>query len=242
LFNSGSYAMFQMGRYALIQLRQFGDLDLSVSRLPHGGYPNAWAETRGAVVYAGSRHKDLAVLFLAYLASEDYNMQIVADADAHPPNPVYADTPEFKRPAAHPNEWGLHERFSQTLRSISIPSTFSRFVLPRVAIRIMDKQREEFEVGRITAEEAARRTGEGIAAEIRRRLREEPGLRPSYDKLLKRQERIDRMVAVRREIDRLTAAGEPVPRDLSDRAEKIPIDWLSNAFYRRYYADKGWAE
>ena len=98
LFNNGNYGMFEMGRYALIQLREFEGLDLAVCEPPHGGYPNTYTSTRAAVVYAGGRHQDASLFFLQYLASEDYNMQIVRDADALPPNPEYTECEAYWRP------------------------------------------------------------------------------------------------------------------------------------------------
>ena len=98
LFNSGNYAMFLMGRYALIQLRQFGNLELGVSHPPYGDFPNTSIGTRAAAIYTGSPHQQLARYFLAFLASEEYNMQIVRDADALPPNPRYTETTAFAHP------------------------------------------------------------------------------------------------------------------------------------------------
>lgn len=107
LFNSGNYAMYKCGRYGLIQLREFNRtrqeqgkplLDLAVVEPPHGGFPNSNTGTRAAAIYRGGKHKDLAKYFLAYLASEDYNMNIVRDADALPPNPAVTETLAYRKP------------------------------------------------------------------------------------------------------------------------------------------------
>ncbi|MBT3377873.1 MAG: extracellular solute-binding protein [Lentisphaerae bacterium] len=98
LFNSGNYAMVWCGRYALIQFREFGTLDLAVAEPPHGGFPVTSTGTRAAAVYIGGKHRDLAKYFLSYLASEAYNMNIVRDADALPPNPKYTKTEAYRRP------------------------------------------------------------------------------------------------------------------------------------------------
>ncbi|MEX0742578.1 MAG: extracellular solute-binding protein, partial [Phycisphaeraceae bacterium] len=65
LFNRGNYAMFPMGRYALIQLRRFGELDMTLAEPPHGGFPNTNVAARTATVYVGGDHPELAHLFLA---------------------------------------------------------------------------------------------------------------------------------------------------------------------------------
>jgi len=99
--------MFRCGRYGLIQLREFSlerrkdnrpALQLAVSEPPHGGFPNTSTGTRAAAVYKGGKHRDLAKYFLAYLASEDYNMNIVRDADALPPNPAVTKSEAYLRP------------------------------------------------------------------------------------------------------------------------------------------------
>lgn len=109
LFNSGNYAFFPCCRYGLIQLRTFQKnrrekgqprLELAVVEPPHGGFPNASTGTRASAIYRGGKHQELATYFLAYLASEDYNMNIVRDADALPPNPKYTRTEAYRRPLA----------------------------------------------------------------------------------------------------------------------------------------------
>lgn len=109
LFNSGNYALFPCCRYGLIQLRTFQRnrrekgqprLELAVVEAPHGGFPNASTGTRASAVYRGGPRQDLAKYFLAYLASEDYNMNIVRDSDALPPNPKYTRTEAYRRPLA----------------------------------------------------------------------------------------------------------------------------------------------
>lgn len=221
LFNSGNYAMFWMGRYALIQLRKFGALALSVSEPPHLGFPNTSTGTRAAAIYTGSKHKDLAKYFLAFLASEDYNMHVVEDADALPPNPKFTETEEFVKPQEHPNEWGSHEAFSETAKTIAIGGSYSPFVVPSVVNRIDREVNEGFMAGIYTAEEAARLSAQRINGEIKRTLRENPKLKPLYDKLSERQ----------RQIDQLRAQGS-----------KVPLDLIENPFHRRYYQAQGWVE
>ncbi len=222
LFNSGNYGMFQMGRYALIQLRQFGDLRLSVSEPPNGGFRNTLLMSRTAGVYAGSKHKDLAELFLAFLASEEYNMQIVRDADALPPDPRYTRTEAFLRPPAHPNEWGCHEVFAELAQTIAIAPAISPFVLPSVVGRY-ESQAYDAAVtsGRLSPQQATREAAANINREIRRSLEEDPSLAAPYQAALQRQEKI-----------------EQYRRD----GRKVPLDWISNPFYRAYYQAKGWAQ
>ena len=221
LFNSGNYAMFWMGRYALIQLRKFGSLELAVAEPPHGGFRNTSTGTRAAAVYVGAKHRELAKYFLAFLASKDYNMQIVADADALPPNPRYTETEEFLRPQAYPNEWGCHERFSQAAKTIAIGGSYSPFAVPSAVIRIERETNEGFMAGIHSAEETAELAAKRINDEIRRTLAEKPKLLPLYETLCERQKQIDQR---------------------RSEGRKVPLAWIDNPFHRRYYQAQGWAE
>lgn len=221
LFNSGNYAMFMMGRYALIQLRKFGKLELAVSYPPFGGMPNASCGTRAAGIYTGSKHPELAKYFLAYLASKDYNMQIVRDADSQPPNPIYCNTPEYKRPPDWPNEWGTHEIWAKAMDEIAIGPEYSPFVMPDAVNRYDGQATEAYMSGIITADEAAKQAADRINAEIDRTLKEDPRLQAGYDKLVAKQKQIDEIKA---------------------RGEKIPLALVDNHFLRRYYKWAGKAQ
>ncbi len=220
LFNQGNYGMFPMGRFALIQLRKFGSLDLGLAEPPHGGFPNTQIFTRCASIYVGSENKELARYFLAYLAGEPYNMQIIRDADGLPPNPLFMEREEFSRPAEFPNEWGIHDAFAEAARSIAIPQIRSEFVLTAVLERHLTDCENGFINGRLTATEASRLATRRIDEEIARSLIENPHLKPLYRQRLAQQA----------EIERLRAAGETVPSDL-----------IANPFYRKYYTFKGWS-
>ncbi len=225
LFNSGQYAMFYVGRYMLIQLRKFyrttGPIPLAVSDPPYGEFPNSSLDMRGAAIYTGSPHKQLAEYFLAYLASRTYNMQIVRDGDAEPPNPIYTRTREFLNPPQYPNEAGCSGAFAQACATIAIPFAYSPFVQAATVQRIVNGQAETgFIAGIYTARQAAQLAAERINQHMADNVRASPRLRRLYAKLRRRQNRIDR----------LRRAGQ-----------KVPLRLIANPFYRRYYAWKGWA-
>ncbi len=229
LFNAGRFALLDSGRYALIQLRQFNQtrrergqplLKLSVSELPYDHFPNSLGSTRCAGTYLGSPNRDLAVLFLAYLASEEYNMQIVRDGDALPPNPKYAQIPEFTNPPKYPEEWGVHEPFNKAMWEIAIPADHGPFIVPATMNRLENYHFQMFMNDRVTAEQAGQAAVKEIVGEIERTLREAPRLRPLYDEAL----------ATQKKIEEYRAAGKPVP-----------LSWIKNPFHRKYYLEKGWA-
>jgi multiple sugar transport system substrate-binding protein len=220
LFYRGHLAMFALGRYGLVQMRKLGDLKLDVVEPPFAEFPNAPIDTRAAAVYVASRHKDLAVRFLAFLASDSYNSQIVADADALPPDPSFCQSQAFLRPPDHPNEWRCHQAFADAALSIGVPDSASPFALPSVVFRIEKAAQEAcMNSGRLSPSQACARAAALVNDEIARSLIEDPALKAEYD----------RRVAIQHQIDAARRAGQP-----------IPAEWISNPFYSRYYQSQGW--
>lgn len=219
LFHHGNYGTYNIGRWALIRLRQFAKPPrVSVSHFPYGEFPNAVISARTACIYAGSPHLDKAKLFLAYLASDVYNIGIVESADAMPPNPEYTRTEGYLRPAAYPNEWGSHEVPAQAALTIAITPSTSPFVpaatVNRYKKKALDQVMAELTTPASAAAEAARR----IDGEIQLTLKESPTLRRKYWQAVALQEKIDSYLS----------EGRPVP-----------IGWIKNPFHRAYYLSKG---
>lgn len=221
LFNRGDIAMFSMGRYALIQLRRFGALNMTVVEPPHGGFPSTDLHTRCAGVYVDSNSKEAALLFLSYLASEDYNTLIVRDADALPPNPYYTTLEEFQRPPDHPNEWGVHKPFADAAASIAITTPVSPFVLDSIVTRVHQQAEEQALYGTGTVEEATMRAYNKIEEEIKRTLEEHVHLRDLYEQFSKDQETIDQLRA---------------------EGKKVPARLIRNPYHLAYYRAQGWLE
>ncbi len=230
LFNSGQYGMVWMGRYSLIQFRKFNEerraagrpiLKLSVTNPPYDHFLNANAGTRACAMYAGSKHKDLAALFLAYLADDIYNMQIVRDADALPPNPAYTRIEEFHRPPDYPQEWGLHTPYADAALRIGIPMDISPFIVPADASRHLARGQDAVMSNVLSPQRAAFETQRDINEGIRRTLKENPNLRPRYEAQLELQKKIDARKAA---------------------CEPIPAAWVQNPFHLKYYAHQGWLE
>ena len=219
LFNRGKPAMVLSGRHALIGFRQFGALQLSVAEPPHGGFPNTSMGARTATVYVDG-NTDAAELFLEYLASERYNMQIVEDADALPPNPKYAQIPEFSKPENYPNEWGVHDAFFEVAQTIAYTTMHSPFVLTADANREMWGAENGYMLDdiRLTAEEAAAQAASRINYYIQRNVAGSEPLGERYREARRRQAAIDARLA----------AGDPVPEH-----------WIDNAFLLSYRRSQG---
>lgn len=230
LFGSGNFAMVVGGRYLLIQFRTFSDerreegkppMSLAVAEMPHGGMPFSPAFTRATAVYKASRHKDLAKLFLAFLASEDYNLNIVQDADSLPPNPIFTQGEAFLRPVDYPEEWGCHEAFAESMATIAVAPEFSPFVLDVVVDTILKEESDKFMNDKATLDETLSRMQERITAEIARTLEEDPSKRPIHQARSELQKRLEA----------LRAANQPVP-----------LSWVTNPCLRRWYQHQDWAD
>lgn len=220
LFAQGRYAMLTAARYSLVQLREGPPMELVARPLPHGGFPNSLPGTGSVGIYTKSAHPELAAYLLKFFASETYNMSVVHSADSIPPVAKYAETEAYLRPAGFPNEWGVHGVMADMMQ-MAIPMCASPFVLPSAANRI----EAEFRLGVLadiyTPEEGVALAEKFINREIELNVSKDPALAAKHEKLL----------ADQAEIERLRAAGEPVPLAL-----------ITNPFYRRYYVAQGWAK
>jgi multiple sugar transport system substrate-binding protein len=226
MFVGGRYAMILSGRWNVIRLRDYPDppvIRLSYFPTPEGGWPNDVIAARSAAVYAGSEHPERATLFLAYLASENYNRLVVDDGDALPPNPAFANSEAFDRPADHPNEWDIHAPTHHTAMHRAVALAESPFIASGTTRRLAAQAVEKVMATPMlaTPEQAAATLQAQINHEIRVTVNESDTLRRRYEQQMKVQENIE----ARR------AEGRPVP-----------LAWITNPFHRRYYVEMGWAE
>lgn len=221
LFHAGHFAMIQSDLSILTQLRKLEPMHLDVVALPYETYPTAIMGARSASIYAGSKHKNLAALFLKYLTSETYNMQLVREADALPPNPRYTQTELFKQPPDYPNEWGLHEKFHEVALTIANGYAKSPFVLNTIVQRETDWFRSLYDNGDMTAIQAAKRIAQSVDLRITENVSRNAKLKVEYDKRIK----------IQKQIDAYKAAGK-----------KLPAAWIFNPFYLRYYTRQGMIE
>lgn len=222
LFANGNFGMLYSGRYQLMQLRQFEKpLQLAVVEPPHGGFPCNNFFSGQATVYRGSRHLDLAKLFLAFYASEDYSMQIVKDGDGLPPIPKYTQTEEFLHPKAYTNEWGCHEVLAENAIRDAISGTFSPFVQYGVVMQSEWTVSSAVSAGRLSPEAAAREVAGRINRQINLSLADNPGLRKRYDEACAIQSRIE---AYRKE------------------GRRVPAAWVTNPYHQRVYRMNEWLE
>ncbi|GIW77822.1 MAG: hypothetical protein KatS3mg104_2885 [Phycisphaerae bacterium] len=250
LFNAGNYAMLFTGRYLLIQFRKFNldrvrsgkpPMELGFSEPPYNVFPNTNIGTRAAAVYSGGKHQDLSVLFLSYLASEDYNMQIVYDADSLPPNPVYTRTKDYLTPDPDPSrgvypqtEYAVHGPFAEITQTIAVANNHSPFILQAVVMREIGYADDAIINGVLSPEQAYANAARRVNTEIALNLTENPRLKPLYDRKIEQQKQIDDM---KEAILRFQSQNPDtaVPAEL-----RIPLNLIDNPFHRAYYRKIGW--
>jgi ABC-type glycerol-3-phosphate transport system substrate-binding protein len=220
LFTKGSYGLMPGGRWGLMYFREIGFKNLSVSEPPHDGFRNADLGFGALAVYEGMKDKQAAHYFMKFLASEDYNMGIVKNADGLPPIPKYTRTEEFLHPPDHPSEWGLHERIRQIAEEIAIVRSESPFILLNTINRLEKNSFEKFVAGRASAEEVLLDCAGRIEKEMERNIGKSSELSVLYEEGLCDQEEIER---------------------LREEGELVPLHLITNPFYRRYYVKMGWS-
>ena len=231
LWADGRFAMTWSSRHLLIQARLFNrdrvraggsPMRLMTVEPPHAVFPNTTILVRSAGVYVDSDHKDLVRLFLAYLASDEYNLQLVRDADALPPNPAILTTEAYLRPAKdeaagiYPaTEWDVHGAFAEACLELGVASSYSPFVLKSDVDRVERRWRESAmaDPPLATPADAMRAATLEINRLIAEQLAADPELAARHADALERQA----------EIDRLKQDGEPIPADLIDNPYHLAL-------------------
>ncbi len=213
------YAMIPTARYANMDLRRFkhGPVNLAFVQYPMADYKNLILTSRNTAVYKGSKHKDLAKIFLLFLAGREYNDIIIRDSDGLPPNPKWAvNNPEYHNPPGRTNEGDLHTNELKWAQTIAIPDSLSPYYpLADNKIRYAYERVAE---GLSTPREALGLANSSLKHLIRETVGGTASLRKSY--------KLD--CELQKKIDEYKAAGK-----------KIPAAWIKNPFYLKYYADTG---
>lgn len=218
LFIKQKYAMLNIGRWMLIRLREMENPPpVSVSYYPYEKFQNCLISSRNASIYEGSKNKELAALFLAFLASDKYNNNIITTADGGPPNPIYAQGKKYTHPEAWQNEWGAHEVPIEAAHTIAIAEARSPYVSSSIFEKAMSTAYELVMNDLSTPEEAAKEAAKFVDFEIQRNLHDSPSLKERFSEDMKKQTRIDQ-------------------EKLEDK--KPSLELISNPFHKKYHYDK----
>lgn len=216
---SGRYAMIMTGRYVNMDLRRFktDPVNLSFVQPPEYGFKNLLLNSRNTAIYNGSKHKDLAKIFLLFLASKEYNEIIIRSSDGLPPNPKWADhNPEYLNPPDWKNEGDLHKNELKWARSIAIPESLSPYY--PLANNKIGYAYERVSSRLSSAEEALAIANQSIERAIQETVAGTASLRENYKRDCELQQKIDEY----------KAAGK-----------RIPAAWIKNPFYLKYYRETG---
>jgi ABC-type glycerol-3-phosphate transport system substrate-binding protein len=220
LFAQGNFGVAFASRWGLIYFREIGPKRLSISEYPHSSYRNTFLYASCSAVYKGSKHKDLAVYFLKFLASDTFNRAIVDNPDGFPPVPKFAYEEAYSYPAEYPNEWGLHDKLRDVANEIAIPRSYSLFIQGNMLLRLEKNAMDGLLADQISVDDALRKLALSIEKDMVRFTNESENLKAKYEKQLEDQKEIERL---RRE------------------GKMVPLHLITNPFYRRYYVDKGWS-
>jgi multiple sugar transport system substrate-binding protein len=222
MFSKGRIALHVGCRYILMPLREMKcSEDLGAVLFPHGSYPNSLSSARYLVAYAGSKKKEMATAFAAYLRSEEYNRQIVEGGDNLPPIPSYMDEKAYLQAPGYTNEWKLNAGFREIAVRYAIGREDSPFALHINSERHFWKNFSAV-FSRVTPpREAVTDIAAGVNKEIRDYVARHPDKKAAFEAAKKNQAKIDA----------LRAAGK-----------KIPLALVDNVFLKKYYADTGMGE
>ena len=157
---------------------------------------------------------------MKFLASEEFNHQIIENGDGLPPVTKYTEREAYLHPVDYPNEWNLHDRIRRIEVESGIAYSFSPFVLRAEDTRLEKNAFDKFIVNRASAEEALAMASKMVNESMVRRADQSEKSQMHYEQLLKDQEKIE---------------------DLRKAGELVPLELITNPFYRRYYVEKGWS-
>ncbi len=178
-------------RWMMVQFRGEPHLEGNIGavllpRFP-GGEPANYCGTRGSGINVNTPHREEALQFLAYLASEEYNRIIAQSSDGLPPNARFCENPEFLVNPKYPAEdAAMQEVFIRSMDYAETPE-ISPFVDPVVAESYWNDALDYVENGMKTPEEAMREAAKRVNDRIQATLRERPDLKALYEERLARR-------------------------------------------------------
>lgn len=221
-FVSGKYAMIVMGRYCLIRFREVQEarnmtIQFGVSQLPMYDYKNHPLSVRAAMPYRGSKQPELTKLFLRFLASKAYNQYIVEHADGLPPNPDIVSAEMRAIATKRPNEHDSSELEFIWARTIGLPSYYSPYVKTGSTNWLQNGINRYFN-DRSSLDETLEYIETRYNSEIEISKKANPAMMKAWEEDWALQQKID---AFKKE------------------GKKIPVEWIKNPFYVKYYRDRG---
>ncbi|MFA6929295.1 MAG: ABC transporter substrate-binding protein [Lentisphaeria bacterium] len=215
----GKFASILTGRYALIRFRSFNrKINFATTQVPMHGFKNLIISSRSAIMYKGTKNPELTKLFFEFLGSKTYNDYIIKEADGLPPNPKYAcNNPDYLQPQGYENEGQAHANELKWAMNIALPAPASPYC------KATDNNWLEYALNKYfnnlaSAEQVLIEAEKRFNQAIRDSLEANPELQKNWQKQRQIQQKIN---------------------DRKKTGQLIPVQWISNPFYLKYYQETG---
>ena len=184
-FNSGNAAMALGGRWWLIAMRNYKDLNEGVVECPHGPYRVYHSYGKATLINSRSPRRREALDFLKYMMTPEYNDLINKQGDAMPPMKKYCFTEGFLYNSEHPEE--DYNAIWRDVMQYGIPERPSPFVDGAIAKRIIKDQLDLVKINQKSAADAMRSAADEINKEIQKSIKQDPVLRAKYEALISKR-------------------------------------------------------
>ncbi|HEY3284317.1 MAG TPA: extracellular solute-binding protein [Armatimonadota bacterium] len=182
-FGGKKGAMALGGRWWLCSLRTYPDLHLGAVECPDGPARVYRGYGRATLVNSKGLHRQKALEFIKYLASQPYNDLINHQADAVGPVIKSAYTSTYLHDPEYPQE-DLNAVWRDVLQR-GEPDEVSPFINGQRAARIMKRQLDLVKNDQKPVAEALRDAAREVNAEIPKILAMDPTLKAQYEQVLK---------------------------------------------------------
>lgn len=181
-FLGGRLAMAIGGRWWLNLLRGEKSLRLGVIELPTARVRRFAGAGRGMMINRKSKHLDAALRFALYFCQQDYNKLLNRQADGVSAFSAYAADPEFLLNPDYPNETD-NAIWAEAMR-LSVPEETSPFITQADFLKIEARQLDFVKAQRRSPADALREIARQTNERIMQNLREVPGLREKFDRVV----------------------------------------------------------
>ena len=137
------------------------------------------------------------------------------------PDPNFCSSQRFLRPIEYPNEWGAHGAAFRSADEVAIPDAKSLFISQQILGRELRTAFEKVQSKLSNSAIASLQAAEAVNEEIKRNV----------SNSLRLEKKFKNAIALQVKIDAFKKAGK-----------KIPVDWISNPFLKKYYRSLGMLE